>query len=70
MKKNLGTTDRSIRIMIAIGIALLYFTETINGTTATVLGVLAIVMGLTSLIGFCPIYPLLGINTAKKTTEA
>lgn len=66
MKKNMGTMDRGIRLSLAVLIAVLYFTNVIGGTTAIVLGVIAIVFALTSFISFCPLYPLLGINTCKK----
>jgi hypothetical protein len=66
MKKNMGTVDRVIRILIAIVIAILYFTHAISGTLAVVLLILAAVMLLTSIISFCPIYLPFGINTNKK----
>ncbi len=66
MKKNMGTTDKAIRLAIAIMIGLLYFTNTISGTLALVLGILAVVFILTSLIGFCPLYLPFGITTHKK----
>lgn len=65
MKKNMGTIDKTIRILIAIVIATLYFTNTISGTWAIVLGILAVVFVLTSFISFCPLYLPFGINTLK-----
>jgi Protein of unknown function (DUF2892) len=65
MKKNMGSTDKIIRILIAIVIGILYYTGTISGTAAVVLGIFAIVFVLTSLISFCPLYPPLGISTCK-----
>ncbi len=68
MKKNMGNTDRIIRILIAAVIAVLYFTHTITGTLGIVLLVLGGVFLLTSMISFCPLYTLIGFNTcpAKK----
>ena len=66
MKKNMGSTDKIIRILIALVIGVLYFTGTISGTIALVLGVFAIIFLLTSLISFCPLYLPLGISTCKK----
>lgn len=66
MKKNMGTADKTIRVLIAIVIAILYFTGTISGTLGLVLLILAAVFVLVSLIGFCPLYLPLGINTCKK----
>ena len=65
MKKNMGTTDKGIRILVAIGIALLYYFNIIEGTLAYVLMALAIVFLLTSFINFCPLYTLIGANTCK-----
>lgn len=66
MKKNMGAADRIIRVIIAAIIGVLYFTETISGTLALVLLVLAGIFALTSLISFCPLYAPLGINTCSK----
>lgn len=66
MKTNMGSVDKTIRVVIAIAISLLYFTHTISGSVAVVLMVLATVFIITSLLGFCPLYPLFGINTKKK----
>lgn len=65
MKNNVGSADRIIRIILAIVMAALYFTGTVTGTFGIVLVVLAGVFALTSLIGFCPIYAILGIKTCK-----
>lgn len=69
MKKNMGLTDRIIRIAAAIFVAVLYFMGTITGTIALVLGSFAVIMVLTSFISFCPLYLPFGINTAKKETK-
>ena len=66
MKKNMGTADKAIRIMLAIIIAILYFTHVISGTLAIVLGIIAVVFILTSFISTCPLYLPFGINTANK----
>ncbi|MEO8085654.1 MAG: DUF2892 domain-containing protein [Bacteroidota bacterium] len=67
MKKNIGPADKVIRILIAIIIGVLYFTNQISGTLAIVLLVLAGIFILTSLVNFCPIWYALGISTRKKT---
>ena len=65
MKKNMGNTDRAIRIIIAAVIAYLYFTDKITGTLGIVLLVVAAVFLLTSLVGTCGLYSRLGVNTCK-----
>ncbi|MGZ0016683.1 YgaP family membrane protein [Yeosuana sp. AK3] len=65
MKKNMGSVDRVIRIIIAVFVAVLYFTDTISGTLGIVLLVLAGVFLLTSLISVCPLYAPFGFSTCK-----
>jgi len=67
MKKNMGTIDRTIRVILALAIAVLYFMNVISGTLAIVLLVIAVVFVLTSVIGYCPLYSLLGISSRKRT---
>lgn len=69
MKKNMGNTDKAIRIVLAIVFAALYFTNTVTGTLGLVLLILGAVFVLTSLVSFCPLYAIVGLNTCptKKT---
>lgn len=63
MKKNMGSLDRIVRILIAIAAVALYFTGVVSGVLGIVLLVLAGVFLLTSFISFCPIYAPFGIKT-------
>ena len=63
--KNIGTTDKIIRIIVAALIAVLYLTNVISGTAGVVLLALAIVLVATSLVSFCGIYALFGLSTCK-----
>ncbi len=63
MKKNMGSADRIIRLIIAAIIGVLYFTGTISGTLGIILLVLAGVFVLTSFISFCPLYAPFGISS-------
>jgi type III secretory pathway component EscS len=65
MRKNIGGTDKIIRLLVAIVLIVLYFSETITGTLGIVGLVIAAVLALTSLVNFCPLYSLLGIRTCK-----
>ncbi|MCB2058362.1 MAG: DUF2892 domain-containing protein [Novosphingobium sp.] len=59
MTRNEGTIDRALRIflgIVLIGLAL-------NGTTA--FGWIGVVPLVTGLLGTCPLYSILGINTCK-----
>ncbi len=63
MRKNMGTVDRVVRLIIAVLVACLYYNKTITGTFGIVLLALAGVFVLTSFIGFCPLYTLFGLST-------
>jgi uncharacterized membrane protein YccC len=63
MKKNMGNADRIIRTIIAVIVAILYFTNVISGALGIVLLILAGVFLLTSLVSFCPLYAPFGIKT-------
>jgi Protein of unknown function (DUF2892) len=63
MKKNMGNADRAIRIVLAVVFGALYFTGTVTGTFGYVLLGLGAVFVLTSLVSFCPLYSLVGLNT-------
>lgn len=63
MKKNMGNTDRIIRVLAAAVIAILYINNTITGVLAYVLLAVGAIFLLTSLVGSCPLYSLFGINT-------
>jgi len=66
MKKNMGSADRIIRVIIAAIIMLLYFTGVINGTLGIVLIVFSAVFVLTSLVSVCPLYLPFGLSTLRK----
>ncbi|MGH7733600.1 MAG: YgaP family membrane protein [Gemmatimonadales bacterium] len=61
----MGTIDRTIRVLAAIIVGLLYLTHTISGTLALVLEIIAIAFVATSLIGWCPVYLPFGLSTRK-----
>ncbi len=66
MKKNMGSTDKIIRVLFAVVVAVLFYTKTVEGTLAVVLGILSTIMLATSLISFCPLYMPFGLSTRKK----
>jgi hypothetical protein len=70
MKKNVGSTDRIVRLVAAAVFAYLYFSGTVAGTPGLVLAVLAGIFVLTSLVSFCPIYAILGLSTCKTKPSA
>lgn len=66
MKKNMGSADKIIRILVALVIIVLYMTHQISDTLAVIGLILSGVFILTSFISFCPLYLPFGISTRKK----
>jgi hypothetical protein len=66
MKTNMGSTDRAIRVLIAIVLGILIYTNVLTGTLALVLGIVGAILVLTSLMNFCPIYRVFGMSTCKR----
>ena len=69
MKPNMGTFDRVVRILVAIVIIALYFTNQVSGTAAIILLIFAGVFILTSFMSFCPLYAPFGLSTRKKEAQ-
>ena len=66
MKANIGSLDKVIRIFLAIVFAMLYITKMVEGTLGNILLVVGGVLLLTSIINFCPLYAIMGLNSNKK----
>ena len=69
MKANMGTADKSVRIVLAIAVGVLYYYGVISGTLAIILGILAIVFVATNFVSFCPLYYPFGISTRGKSAR-
>mgnify|MGYP000889245527 CR=1 FL=1 len=65
MKQNMGNFEKAIRVVVAVVIAILYFTNVISGTLAIVFLIFVAVFLLTSVVGTCPLYLPFGISTKK-----
>lgn len=62
----MGNIDRGLRAVLAIVMAVLYFTGMVSGTFGIILLVVAVIFLATSFVSFCPAYVLLGMNTCKR----
>ena len=69
MKANMGTADKTIRILLAITVGTLYYFGIISGILAIILGALALIFIITSFINICPLYLPFGISTRPKSAE-
>ncbi len=65
MKANIGSTDKLIRLLLAIVLILLFYFEILTDTFGIIALIAALVLTVTSLINFCPLYTFLKINTTK-----
>ncbi len=63
MKKNMGALDKIIRTVIALVAAALVYYNVVEGVYSYILLTITAIFLLTSLVGFCPLYGLFGINT-------
>jgi hypothetical protein len=69
MRINMGSTDRIIRAIVAVVLAVLYFSGVVTGTPGIVFLVIAVLFALTVLTGICPLYMPFGISTCKGKEE-
>ncbi len=72
MTKNMGKTDKTIRLTAAVLFAILILVGVVTGVWAWILGIVAVVFLATSAISFCPLYTIFGISTCpreEKTKE-
>jgi len=66
MKKNIGATDKLIRVVIAFMIGVFNYLAFMKGLVATFLLAFAIYLAITALLNYSPFYRISGINTTKK----
>jgi hypothetical protein len=66
MNLNVGNTDKVIRIIVGVCILSLLFL--LKGD-ARLLGLIGIVPLATGLVGYCPLYSMLGLNTCSTKTK-
>ena len=63
MKKNMGTADKGIRLLLAAIFIGLFVSKLVTGALGIVLLVVAGVFVLTSVVSFCPLYTIAGVKT-------
>lgn len=70
MKKNVGNTDKFVRVIIALVATYFAYTNTFDPSWITyILYTVAIVLLFTVLTGSCPCYSMLGTSTCKVDLE-
>jgi len=58
MKRNVGSIDRTLRVLIGLGLISLAFVG-----PHTPWGWIGVIPLLTAVVGLCPLYSILGVNT-------
>lgn len=66
MRNNIGKTDKVVRVLFALVLLALYYGEVVSGLIAVIALSAAVVLLLTSLVNFCPLYRIFNINSIKK----
>ena len=66
MKKNMGTVDRIIRVLLAVVVVVLGVTKVIAGTWLAAMAVLAAVLVPPSIIGLCPLHLPFKVSTRRQ----
>lgn len=69
MKLNMSRADRIIRFLVVIVICVLLYAEVLKDTLGTIIGIIAIILVITSVTGFCPIYRVLKKSTRKESAD-
>ncbi len=65
MKENVGTVDRSLRVVFGLAIFFVGWFGS-GGALSAVLMIVGAVLTATGLVSSCPIYSILGIDTVEK----
>jgi hypothetical protein len=65
----MGVADRILRTILAIVVGVLVVTKVISGLLAIILGIVAVIFLVTAILGFCPLYILLGVSSKPKTAD-
>ncbi len=65
MTKNEGTIDRVARGVVAVVALILAFVVGIGSIVGVILALIGVVMAVTAVVGFCPLYRLVGVSTDR-----
>jgi hypothetical protein len=64
MDRNVGPEDRVVRIVVAIGLAVVIYVTGLHGIGAILAGILAAYLLITGLLTRCVFYKLIGVDTS------
>lgn len=63
MKKNVGSTDKIIRIVLGVALGALFFTKIVTGGLGIALLIAGGVLLATAFMNFCPIFAVFGTSS-------
>lgn len=66
IKANEGTLDRILRVVLGLILLILALLQVVGGIWLWVAAIVGAILLVTGLVGFCPLYTLLKINTCGK----
>lgn len=66
MKPNMGNADRVVRVVAAVLVGVFYLLGVLTGPVALGLGIAAVILVATAVLGFCPLYAPFGIKTTRE----
>lgn len=66
MKANMGKADRAVRLLLVLAIVILFASRAVGGWLAIVLGIVGLGLLISSIVGYCPLYSVIGMSTVKK----
>jgi hypothetical protein len=64
MDRNVGPEDRVVRIVVAVGLALLIYFADIGQVASIVAGIVAVYLLITGLLARCLVYKAIGVDTS------
>jgi len=67
MKRNVGKTDKIIRVIVGVLLIVLFFTDVLTGTLGIIALIAAGIALGTAMVNICGIYKLVGISSCKMT---
>ncbi len=65
MSVNEAGWDRVVRVILGVVLLSLYFMGSVSGTAGIIALIVGLVMLVTGLVGFCPLYKVVGFSTKK-----
>lgn len=69
MLRNESNLDRILRAVVGGALLVAWIAGALSGVWAVVLGLVGLVLVATALVGFCPLYRLLGVSTCPVPTK-